>query len=323
MLTERACHQPQRAAPEILHFTTCDGPIFLPRIEFLRVYAPTSALNRMPNGLWSSDCKEARSQAMPVALEKTYHSRLQKGGALLDDMRALVRVWSDDRSVTDGNRRHAALTKATRARSHDTLIRSFLPRFVAGDPPGAWRLVRPLEDADGDLDILRPIYYWLTARSDRMLYDYVTDELCAIARSGDRRIRLAETLSWIKKRLRSSDHSIWSDSVTLRVGRGLLAALRDFGLLEGQVIKRLASFHLPLPAFCWIAFTLHTLGFTGTALANHPDWKLFLLSQMHVENLFLRAHQHGYLEYHAAGGIFRITFPASTHVDYANVILAR
>lgn len=260
---------------------------------------------------------------MPVTTACPYHSRLQKGGAALDDMRALVREWSDGRAASRGQDRHAALTKATRARAHDTLIRSFLPRFVAGDPPEAWRLIRPLEDADADLEILRPLYYWITARSDRLLYDYATLELRAIAKSGDRRIRQSETQSWIKKQLRSTGQPTWSDSVTLRVSRGLLAALRDFGLLEGQVIKRIASFHLPVPAFCWIAFTLHTLGFTGSALVNHSDWKLFLLSPMHVENLFFQGHQHGYLEYHAAGAVFRVSFPASTHDDYAHVILAR
>ena len=252
-----------------------------------------------------------------------YHSRLQKGGALLEDMRALVRAWSAEPAAAQSTSPYASLAKATRARAHDTLIRSFLPRFVTGNPPHAWRLVRALEDAEADVEILRPLYYWLTARSDRLLYDYATQELFAINQAGDRRIRKEETLSWIKKQLLSAGQTAWSDSVAMRVGRGMAAALRDFGLLEGQVIKRIASFHLPLPAFCWIAFTLHTLGFTGTALVNHPDWKLFLLSPMHVENLFFQAHQNGYLEYHAAGGVFRVTFPASTHADYAHVILAR
>jgi hypothetical protein len=252
-----------------------------------------------------------------------YHSRLQKGGALLDDMRALIRAWSNDRNASASKSRHSALAKTTRARAHDTLIRSFLPRFVTGNPPQAWCLVRPLEDAEADVEIVRPIYYWLTARSDRLLYDYATQELFAINQAGDRRIRKEETLSWMKKQLLTAGQTAWSDSVATRVGRGMAAALRDFGLLEGQVIKRIASFHLPLPAFCWIAFTLHTLGFTGTALVNHSDWKLFLLSPMHVENLFFQAHQNGYLEYHAAGAVFRVSFPASTHAAYAHVILAR
>lgn len=259
---------------------------------------------------------------MPVISSPTYHSRLQKGGAVMDDMRALVREWTPAKSASAGRAKKTSLAKATRARAHDTLIRCFLPRFVTGNPPDAWQLVRVLEDADADMDLLRPVYYWITARSDRLLYDYATDELGAISKSGDRRIRKEETVSWIKKQLHTSGQQEWSESVILRVGRGLLAAMRDFGLLEGQVIKRIASFHLPIPAFCWIAFSLHSLGFTGRALVNHPDWKLFLLSPMHVENLFLQAHQNGFLEYHAAGGVYRVNFPASTHADYVHVILA-
>jgi hypothetical protein len=247
-----------------------------------------------------------------------YHSRLQKGGALLEDMRTLVRSWHGDEKLGK-----AQLQKATRARAHDTMIRAFIPRFVNGNPREAWRLVRVLEDFDAEPEILRPIYYWLTTRNDRLLYDYVSIELCAIARSGDRRIRINETVQWIRSRLKASEQDPWSPSVTLRVARGLLAALRDFTILEGKAIKRVASFNMPLESFCWIAFTLQNLGFTGTALVNHSDWKLFLLSSMHVENLFFQAHQHGFLEYHAAGGVFRVGFPVSSHDEYAHVILAR
>jgi hypothetical protein len=260
---------------------------------------------------------------MKSEIPPPYNSRLQKGGALLEDMRALVRGWSDEGAAKSNRSGKAHLQKATGARAHDTLIRVFLPRFVNGNPPGAWQIIRPIEDRDAEPEVLRPLYYWVTARNDCLLYDYVSIELRAIAASGERRIRQDDTRLWIKKQLKAVGQSVWSDSVTLRVARGLLAALRDFALLEGKNTKCIAAFHLPLQSFCWIAFSLHSLGFTGSALVNHPDWKLFLLLPSHVENLFLQAHQHGFLEYHSAGRLYRISFPASSHADYANVILAR
>jgi hypothetical protein len=111
--------------------------------------------------------------------EVRYTSRIQKGGALLDDMRLLVRSWSNgcvtqqrDRMVVEN-----VLGKESRARAVDTYQRAFLPRFIQGSPAAAWKIVRQLEDREVPVDILRPVYYWITARSEPLLYDFVCEEL--------------------------------------------------------------------------------------------------------------------------------------------------
>lgn len=127
-----------------------------------------------------------------------YHTRIQKSGALLDDMRLLVRSWADSNGAEEKQAARSLLRKKTLARSKDTFIRAFNPRFLHGDPPKAWKLVRCLEDRNADPEVLRPLYFWVTARSDRLLYDFVTQELIQIARSGDGSVRIEETTSWIR-----------------------------------------------------------------------------------------------------------------------------
>ena len=108
-----------------------------------------------------------------------YNSRLQKGGALLEDMRLLVRHWRN--TGTNGQQDTVVaenwLGKHTRARAADTLRRIFLPRFMHGRPPQAWKMARELEDRDLPIEALRPVYYWITARSERLLYDFVCTAL--------------------------------------------------------------------------------------------------------------------------------------------------
>ena len=43
----------------------------------------------------------------------------------------------------------------------------------------------------------------------------------------------------------------------------------------------------------------------------------------HRERFFVEANQHGLLEYHAAGTVTRLTFPANTLEEYANVLAQR
>ena len=73
---------------------------------------------------------------------------VQKGGALLEDMRLLVRSWED--GPVEPQREKGIVTnvlgKATRARAADVYRRIFLPRFVNGPLPSAWKLARALEN---------------------------------------------------------------------------------------------------------------------------------------------------------------------------------
>jgi len=59
--------------------------------------------------------------------------------------------------------------------------------------------------------------------------------------------------------------------VATKVARGLLAALRDFGILEGRAQKRLASLALPVSACAYLAFCFRNAGAAGRSLVTHPD----------------------------------------------------
>ena len=250
---------------------------------------------------------------------QTYNTRIQKGGALLEDMRMLVRSWDEIDGASNGTEIRRLLGKKTLARSRDTLIRAFTPRFIEGDPPNAWEIARLLEDRNVDPEILRPVYYWITARSDRLLYEFVTEELIHVARSGDGSVRIEETAAWISTHIKKVGQE-WSPIVTLKVGRGILAALRDFSILEGTSKKRIAPVHLPNETFCYTAFWLAKLGYGGESLVRHSDWGLFLLSPKNVERLMLEAHQQNLLGFHSAGRIYRVDFPADEPGDYVDVL---
>ena len=259
-----------------------------------------------------------------VGPTRAFTTRLQKGGAWLDDMRVLVREW-DDRVLTEANEHELAgrvLGKRTRSRASDTYRRAFLPRFIEGDPPKAWKLVRTLEDREVALEIIRPVYYWITARSDKLLYDFVTQELFAASRRHDPHVRINEVARWITSRLEAQNQR-WTPTVTLKVARGLLAALRDFGILEGTAKKRISPVYLPVEAFAYIAFCLHELGASGEALVSHRDWRLFLMSPAVSERLFIEASQRRLLQFEAAGKIYRVEFPASTVEEYSDVVARR
>jgi hypothetical protein len=249
-----------------------------------------------------------------------YTTHLQKGGALFDDMRQLVRTWCDGpvKAQREIGVRGNILNKDTRTRLEDVYRRAFLPRFVHGPIPDAWKVVRPLEDIGAPISILRPVYYWITARAEPLLGDFCSEFILprqAIVRTG---IGTQEVVSWLDEK-----GCPWSKTVAVKVARGLLAALRDFGILEGRGEKRLAGGVLPVPAFAYLAMCLrHNGAVSHSLLANH-DWELFLMRPDDVEHFFLLAHQDRLLEYQAAGSAISITFPTNSLEEYAHVIAQR
>ena len=115
----------------------------------------------------------------------------------------------------------------------------------------------------------------------------------------------------------------WSEPTIVRVTQGLLSTLRDFGVLQGAVNKRIAPAYLPVEAFAYVAFYLKQHQPSAAKLAELPDWKLFFLPREGVERFFMEAHQRHLLEYYAAGTVTRLTFPANTLEEYADVLAAR
>lgn len=252
--------------------------------------------------------------------QKRYTTRLQKGGALLGDMRLLVRSWED--GPVDHQREQGILTnvlgKATRARAADVYRRTFLPRFVHGPMANAWRFVRPLEDNESPIAIIRPIYFWISAKAEPLLYDFCIEMLFELRQRGLHSVTTDETAGWIRRRMPS-----WTPTVGLKVARGLLAALRDFGILEGTTRKTISPNSIPTAAICYIGFLLHQLGARAGQILHHGDWRLFLLSADDLERQFLEAHQQGLLEFQAAGSTIRITFPTEDFIEYARLISKR
>jgi hypothetical protein len=127
-------------------------------------------------------------------------------------------------------------------------------------------------------------------------------------------------LKWVAEGKTSGD---WSEATTLRVTQGVLSTLRDFGVLEGATNKKIAPAYLPVSAFAYVAFYLKQHQPSGVKILEHPDWRLFFLPREGVERFFFEAHQHNLLEYHVAGSVTRLTFPAETLGEYANALAQR
>ena len=270
-------------------------------------------LVRMASG-WGEEGEEKR----------VYTTRLQKGGALIDDMRRLILEW-DCRA--DASKRIVAsnlLSSPTRARSHDVLIRAFNPRFVRSTPPDIWHPLAIFERAGWSREQLLPFHYYLAAAAEPLMWDFVVDELGHRAGTGRLEVSVADIHRFLEDApLGRFPSGRWTPTVSTKVARGLLVALRDFGVLSGASKKRLSTLFLPVESFAFLVLIRHLVGRRGRGLVTDPCWKLFFLSELAVERFLAEAHQRKLLGFHAAGSLFRVEFPTENLEEYANALVER
>jgi hypothetical protein len=272
----------------------------------------------------TADHATRRARAGSQALSERYSSRIIKAGALLADTKTLLAHWDPGISISDNLgrvRRENLFGKASRSRVEDILA-IFRQRYL-GEESVARALIALVKPPFPGAALDR-ILYFHAARSDRLLRDTVVDILVPMKARGIAEIDVMDLqrvlTAWVAE---GRTAGRWSESTTTRVAQGLLSTLRDFGVLQGEVRKRIAPAYLPVEALAYVAFCLKQQQPSGARLIDSPDWTLFFLPREGVERFLFEAHQRGLLEYHAAGSVTRLGFPAANLEEYAHVLADR
>ena len=251
-----------------------------------------------------------------------YNSKIIKAPALLSDAKLFLSQWdphlSQEKNIENAIQ-YNILGKTSRNFGKN-IIGAFKERFIFGDDQD--EAIRSLIKSSIEPKIVDRILYYYTARSDSLLYDFVTQYLFELNLIGDTVITTRKAQNFFKIVSEAGKtNTLWSDTVCNRVARNVLTTLRDFHILEGKVRKNIAPVYLPIESFVYIAYLLNRNSPGGEKVLHHSDWKLFLLNSNMVEKLFLEAHQHGYLRYYSAGSIIRITFKQNNVVEVVNDII--
>jgi bacteriophage exclusion system BrxA-like protein len=253
-----------------------------------------------------------------------YTSKIIKAGALIGDTKTLLSHWDVDASVDENiNRvqRDNVFGKASRSRVEDILA-IFRQRYLTEE--SVTKALVILVRRKFPSAALDRLLYFHSARADRLLHDAVTELFVPMQARGLVDINVQNfqhsLTKWVDE---AKTTSRWSESTVAHAARGLLSALRDFGVLQGAVNKKIAPAHFPIESFAYVVFYLKQHQPSGAKLIELPDWKLFFLSREGVERFLFEAHQRDLLEYHVAGSVTRLTFPANTLEEYANVLAQR
>lgn len=254
-----------------------------------------------------------------------YTSRIIKASALIADTKVLLSEWDLDQSVEDNlarARRQNIFGKTSRSRIEDILV-IFRQRYF--DDPDVGDSLATLVQSRAPDTWIDPLLYFFTAQNDRTLRDLVVEVLYPRQQAGLVDLPVDVVTRALRAWVAEGKTTVaWSEATRERVARNSLAALRDFGVLQGPQRgqgKQITPFYLPTSAFAMAALWLQQRERSGDRVLHSDDWKLFFLPVTGVERFFIEAHQEHLLTYQAAGSVVRIDFPVHTLTEFAHVLL--
>lgn len=268
--------------------------------------------------------KTRKKKGVAAAAQRPYTSKIIKAGALIGDTKTLLSQWDATASVSENIDRvqwNNVFGKASRSRVKDILA-IFRQRYLTEE--SVTKAMATLVKGKFPTAALDRLLYFHSARADQLLHDAVTEILVPMQARGLVDINVQDfqrsLAKWVEEG-KTTGH--WSKPTITRISQGLLSALRDFGVLQGATNKKIAPAYLPVESFAYIVFFLKQHQPSGAKLIELPDWKLFFLPREGVERFLFEAHQRELLEYHVAGSVTRLTFPAKSLEEYANVLAQR
>ena len=238
-------------------------------------------------------------------MAKVLTSNIQKGGALLDDCRRVVEAWDSARTpeenlcrIAEGN----LLSKRSRTRSEDVLLRIIGPRLVAPGP----HVIPALKGLLAEPRAFTEACYYEASRDDELLAEFAEGPLWSWWMVGRAGVGIGDVTIWLADLASEGRIAEWSDSVRTKAARGLLAALRDFGILRGGTRKEIAPPAISPRGFAYVAWREHEQGASSRALAASTVWRRWLLEPERVLDMFGQAARIGVLRFSSAGSAIRV-----------------
>lgn len=254
-----------------------------------------------------------------------YTIAICKGSALLEETRALLRAWSGTESPREFSQRvlrEDLLGRMTAYRARDIVNRVFAKRYLHPDQRPA-ALLKRLLNLNQSVQVFSDLCFLYAARADDLIRDTVTQLYWPALSSGRLTLRPEHVVEFLRQAEREGKISEpWSEQVKLKVARGVLKTMADFGLLVevSRGRRELVHFRPSDLTIVFLAYDLHFNGSTDSGVVSHKDWALFGLTSNHVASALDRLGGDRWWLAQIAGSVVRISWKYSSMEDVVDAL---
>ena len=254
-----------------------------------------------------------------------YTSRSIKATGLVDETKALLRVWKPGESTAELRRRvreESLLGKATASRSDDVVAHAFNQRFLAGKHPPARHLQRLLLEL-GPGRWFTDLCLLYASRADVVLREAITVYSAERRSTGRTYVDTPSMVRFLEdQQAKGRMERPWSSSVKESVAQHVLRQMTDFGLAgpSRRGLRELLPFEPTSLGVAWLAHDLHFQKHSDSGVVYHPDWEVWTISEPRVRDRMSWLAQPGIWEFQAAGSVVQITWACKTMKEAVDVL---
>lgn len=262
-----------------------------------------------------------------LATSPRYSARAIKATGLVEETKALLRVWTPGESTADLRRRvreQALLGKATASRSDDVVSNVFNQRFLVGENPAAPHLKRLLQEK-GPGRWFTDLCLLYAARADVVLRETISVYAANRRRTHREYVDTPSLVRFLEDQEAAGRMSRpWAATVKASVAQHVLRQMTEFGLAgpNRRGLRDLLPFEPTGLAVAWLAHDLHFQGYSDLGVLAHPDWQVWTLDEVRVRERLARLAGPALWEIQAAGSVAQITWTCSS-MEEALDVLAR
>ena len=243
-----------------------------------------------------------------------YSSRYTSKGALLVEANLIINSLSSGLTMDQLRKRVLEgyiirqRTRASRERVWDSLNYRLFTHHKG------W-IIESLKEANANgphsPEFVSMVYLFYALR-DRLTYDIVTDLIWSRWQDNQLELHREDILSLLDEASTAQPQvRRWSESSRVKLASSILAALRDFGILEGVRKKRIVRPILPLFTAEQLLHVLTSEGVYGREVIEDSAWRLFLCSEQDVADILARLSQLGKIHFERVGNTVILETPES------------
>jgi len=237
-----------------------------------------------------------------------YTTTIGKGAGMIEDTRRLLEHRIPGESLGDFTYRihnQGLLGYSTACRTGDIIKRIF-NRFFKPNNGRPADILQQILISGLPSRVFTELLFVFMARQDPLVYDFTVCEYWSAVRRGRTVMKTDMVLDFLSKahydgRLRNQ----WSQSVSIRVARGMLRLLRDVGFLHG---RGTVNYHISDEGAAILARELHEKSVTDSSIGAHPDWRLFGMTESEVLERLDRVGEHRGVIVQRGGSVVHFTW---------------
>ena len=130
--------------------------------------------------------------------------------------------------------------------------------------------------------------------------------------AGRMRVDVEDVRTWIAAESAAGRAHHYSDTVRTKIARGVLASLRDFGILRGAVRKEFKAPYLSPAGFAYVAWREYEQGGSARQLVAGRIWRRWLLDDSATREALAGALGLGVFRVSEAGSTVRVDWLAGS-----------